>query len=149
MNDTAETVDNIEIILSKEINAPVESVFNAWTQPELIKQWFAPGSVMTVPNARVDLKTGGEYEFHMHNPESNEDFIVAGTYEEISENKKLVFNWKWRDGVDCSQVTIEFKDLGNRTELTLTHRGFSQQEFADKHHQGWMGCLHNLEGHFA
>lgn len=135
----------IELVINKEINAPVEHVFQAWTQPELMKQWFAPGDVMTVTNAEVDLKVGGSYLIHMHDPEEKADHIVSGTYEEIIPNKKIVFNWMWKDGIDRTQVTIELQERGaNETLLTLSHRGFSQQEFADKHNMGWNGCLANL-----
>ncbi len=136
----------IKLVLQKEINAPVETVFDAWTKPELIRQWFAPGSVMRVENAEVDKQVGGNYLIHMHDPEEKSDHIVSGTYEEIVENEKLVFNWKWKDGVDRTQVTVEFSAVdSDKTTVTLTHKGFSQQEFADKHNQGWNGCLANLE----
>ncbi len=136
---------NIELIIHKDIEAPVEQVFKAWTQPELMKRWFAPGD-MTVPHAAVDLRVGGSYEVHMHDPKENSDHIVSGTYEEIIDNQKLVFNWMWKDGVDRTQVTIEFQSQGdNKTQVTLTHRGFSQQEFADKHHMGWQGCVDSLQ----
>ncbi len=137
----------IELSINKEIAAPVEAVFQAWTQPELMKQWFAPGA-MTVPNAEVDLTVGGNYLVHMHDAEENSDHIVSGTYEEIIPNEKIVFNWMWKDGVDRTQVIIELQAKGeNHTLLTLTHRGFSQQEFADKHTMGWHGCLASLESH--
>ena len=86
----------------------------------------------------------------MHDPDSGSDHIVSGQYEEVVPNEKLVFNWKWKDGVDRTQVTIELRAQGNEeTMVTLTHRGFSQQEFADKHNEGWSGCLVNLDRHFA
>ena len=140
----------IKVVISKTINAPVEQVFDAWTQPDVIKQWFAPGEKMTVPETRVDLKVDGEYLIHMHDPDSNTDHIVSGTYEEIIPNEKLVFNWMWKEGVDRTQVTVNFSSLkNNQTQVTLTHRGFSQQEFADKHNQGWGGCLSNLESFYG
>ena len=68
----------------------------------------------------------------------------------IVPNEKIVFNWMWKDGVDKTQVTLEFQAKGEeQTLLTLTHRGFSQQEFADKHPMGWNGCLSNLENRMA
>lgn len=141
MNDSP-----IEVVINKEINAPIEHVFDAWTKPDLIKQWFAPGSMMTVPKAEVDLKVGGEYFVHMHNPEEKSDHIVSGTYEEIRLNEKIVFNWMWKDGVERTQVTVNFVAKGDQqTLVTLTHRGFTQQEFAEKHTMGWNGCFANLE----
>ena len=105
---------------------------------------------MTMPKVETDVRVGGGYLIHMHDPDSDADHIVSGQYEEVVPNQKLVFNWKWKDGVDRTQVTIELTDQGNDgTMVTLTHRGFSQQEFADKHNEGWGGCLNNLAKYFA
>lgn len=143
------TETEIKLMINKEILAPVEQVYSAWTNPSTMKQWFAPGA-MTVPNADVDLRVGGTYSIQMHDPESGNDHIVSGEYEEIVPNQKLVFNWMWKDGVDRTQVTVEFRPQGSdKTLVTLTHRGFSQQEFADKHNEGWNGCLVSLSTYFS
>ena len=64
------------LTISQEFNASVETFFNAWTTPEVISQWFAPGN-MTVPEASVDFKVGGAYRLVMQNQEG-EQFIVGG-----------------------------------------------------------------------
>lgn len=134
----------VEVIINKEINAPAAKVYQAWTQPELVKQWFAPGNNIAL-DAQVDLQEGKEYLFAIHDPDNNSDHIVSGTYEEIIPNKKLVFNWMWKDGVDRTRVTVELSETStNTTLLTLTHTGFSQQEFADKHTSGWNACLDSM-----
>ena len=144
------TESQIKLVLNKQINAPVEKVYEAWTNPQMIKQWFGPSPEMTSHNAQVDLKVGGGYSIHIKSPEDNSDHNVGGQYEEIVPNKKLVFSWKWEDGQETTQVTVEFQsESDNRTLLTLTHRGFSEQEFADKHNHGWTGCLTNLSAHYA
>lgn len=135
----------IKLVINKRIQAPVEKVYGAWTDPEQIKQWFGPGEGMSVPEAETDVRPGGKYLIHLFDPDAGSDHIVSGAYEEVVPNKKLVFNWMWKDGVDRTQVTIELHPHGdNETMLTLTHRGFSQQQFADKHNEGWSQCLVNL-----
>ena len=137
--------DEIKLVINKEITAPVEAVYRAWTEPDLIKQWFVPDSSMTVPNIEVDARVGGRYLFHVCDPAENSDHIVSGEYEEVIKNKKLVFSWQWKDGIDQTHVTVELTARGNsQTLLTLTHQGFSQQEFADKHNSGWNACLANI-----
>ena len=136
--------NEIKLVINRQIRAPVEKVYAAWTNPELMKQWFAPDD-MTVPDAQADARRGGSFMVHMHDPVEGSDHIVSGDYEEVVPNEKLVFSWMWKDGVDRTQVTVELRPKGeNETLLTLTHRGFSRQEFADKHHEGWGGCLVNL-----
>lgn len=140
MNDA----NAIKVVITKDIAAPVSRVFSAWTEPKMIQQWFAPGHLQ-VDQTGVDLRVGGEYMIHIHDPEKNEDHIVSGTYEEIVENEVLVFNWMWKDGVDRTRVKIEFEaQEANKTRITLTHTGFSQQEYADHHTQGWGACLEKL-----
>ena len=138
----------IELAINKDIKAPVGRVFEAWTSAEVLAQWFGAQG-MPVQGTRIDAVVGGEYMIHLRDPETGDDRIVSGTYEEVIENEKLVFNWMWQDGVDRSQVTIDFKETGpGQTRLTLTHRGFSQEEYRDKHHQGWSACMDGLAEHF-
>ena len=83
MNDS-----EIKLVINKNINASVEKVYEAWTDPALIKKWFGPGG-MTVPNAETDLEVGGEYLIHMHDADAESDHIVSGQYQEIIANEKL------------------------------------------------------------
>jgi uncharacterized protein YndB with AHSA1/START domain len=129
--------------IAQEFNAPVEALFNAWTQPEVISQWFAPGA-MTVPEAKVDFKVGGAYRFVMQNQEG-EQFIVGGQYSEIVNPEKLVFSWQWESSPHATKVTVLFTALAdNKSKLELIHSEFQEQEACDKHNEGWMGCLSNL-----
>ena len=144
------TESQVKLVLNKQINAPVAKVYEAWTNPQLIPKWFGPSPEMTAHAAEVDLKVGGQYSINIKSPEDSSNHNVGGQYEEIVPNKKLVFNWKWEDGEETTQVTVDFQSQGdNSTLLTLTHRGFGEQEFADKHNQGWTGCLANLSAHYA
>lgn len=132
-----------QLNINQEFNAPVEALFNAWTQPEVISQWFAPGD-MSVPNAQVDFKVGGSYRIVMQNQEG-EQFIVGGKYTEISKPEKLVFSWQWESSPHTTKVTVLFTALGDeKSKLELIHSEFEEQDACDKHQQGWMGCLSNL-----
>jgi len=64
--------------------------------------------------------------------------------------EKLVYTWAWEDGsVTGTMVTVEFRDLGNETEVVLTHERFTDTEWRDKHNAGWNGCLVRLEKYLA
>ena len=143
------TKTEIKLAINQDINAPIDQVFQAWTNAKVLAQWFGAQG-MPVQDTRINAVVGGEYMIHLKDPETSDDRIVSGTYEEIIENQKLVFNWMWQDGVDRSQVTIDFKEIEpDQTRVTLTHRGFSEQDYRDKHHQGWSACLNGLAEHFT
>jgi uncharacterized protein YndB with AHSA1/START domain len=73
---------------------------------------------------------------------------VFGTYQEIKPPEKVVFTWRWDGDTshEDSVVTIEFSDLGNSTEVTLTHERLPNTEERDKHAHGWNGCMDQLAG---
>jgi uncharacterized protein YndB with AHSA1/START domain len=141
MNSTG----NIRLQIKKFIGAKREKVFQAWTDPAYMKQWFAPGD-MTTPLAECEAKVGGAYKVQMKNSKS-ETFTTTGTYKEFIPNEKLVFSWGW-DGPERVEtlVTVEFVDKDHGTEVILTHERFADQASADHHAKGWEGCLASLAG---
>src|SRR5688500_207362 len=86
---TAVPANERELVLTRLIDAPREKLFKCWTQPELMKQWFAP-LPWTLPHAEVDLRTGGSSKIVMRSPEGQE-FPSQGVYLEVVENEKIVF----------------------------------------------------------
>ena len=131
--------------ITRTYAAPREKVFRAWTDPEVMKKWFAPSDEFVVPEVEIDAKVGGRYRIVMRAPDG-EYHRVGGVYREYSPPAKLVFSWAWeRTPEHESLVTIEFKDLGKSTELTLTHEHFADEAARDKHQQGWNGCLERLQ----
>ena len=132
------------ITINRRIAATVETVYQAWTDAEVIKRWMGPGAV-TVIDARADARTGGKYRIHMRSPEG-EDHIVNGEYEETVPNERLVFTWQWEGNDLQTTVRVEFKAVdNNHTELTLHHAGFPDADTRNHHEQGWNGCLDKLE----
>ena len=130
--------------------APRERVFRAWTDPEEIKLWMAPGDDFTIPTAEVDLQIGGKYKIAMKSPDGNLN-VVAGTYKEIRPPEKLVFTWTWIEGgmdVGETLVTVEFREQGEKTEVSVTHDLLPTDEARQAHSDGWNGCLGRLEKRF-
>src|SRR5215475_14415591 len=78
-----------ELVLSRLIEAPPEKVYRAWTEPELLKQWFAPRPY-TTPVAELDVRAGGASVIVMRSPDGN-DMPNRGVYLEVEKNRKLVF----------------------------------------------------------
>ena len=139
--------------LKRVIKSPIEQVWDAWTKPEQMKEWFSPEG-MTRPEATADVKVGGAYRIVMegHNmpdPKHNGKMPVGGTYVEIDKPNKLVFTWLW-EGVPAdthtTTVTIMLKQIDEtHTELTLIHEGFPDENMQKEHNMGWESTFNNLE----
>jgi uncharacterized protein YndB with AHSA1/START domain len=142
-----ETRTEITLNLTRTYSAPRDDVFRAWTEPEALKRWFAPSDEFSTPIAEVDLRVGGAYRIGMKPPDQEDMFIVVGTYREVQPPERLVFTWSWEEGIDVGEtlVTVEFRDLGDSTEVVLTHELFPNEQARDKHIEGWSGCLERLE----
>ena len=142
MSEAAAVSANHALQVSRMVKARRQRVFDAWTKPELMHMWFAPGT-MTVPSASADLRIGGAYRVEMSG-DAGVTHIVHGVYQEIVTNELLRFTWGWQHVDDESMVTVEFKDAEGGTEVILTHERLGTAELRDKHEHGWTGCLENL-----
>src|SRR5215213_8805754 len=80
---------NRELVITRIIDAPRQRIFQAWTHPELLKQWFAPHP-WTTPVAELDVRPGGANYFVLRSPEG-QDFPNRGIYLEVVKNERLVF----------------------------------------------------------
>ena len=128
-----------KIVITREVNAPCALVFSAWTDARHLSSWFSPLNV-ECRSFDADIRVGGAYRLHMVS--KNGDHIALGEYKEIIPNQRLRFTWEREDTPALSTlVTVEFEDLGRTTRLTLTHEGFTDQEDAADHNEGWTSML--------
>jgi len=132
--------------IRRTFNAPREKLFQAWADPKKMTEWFCHAK----PNATgklvvMDVRLGGKYGFDVTDAEGKV-FKVRGEYLEIKEPEKLVFTWFWETepAYGNTVVTLEFADLGNKSELILTHERFANSDARDKHSNGWAFCLDAL-----
>ncbi|WP_299394797.1 SRPBCC domain-containing protein [Pelagibius sp.] len=124
--------------LTRRLDATPELVFDAWTDPQMVRQWLVPGE-MVMAALELDLRVGGRFDFVM---KGEETYAHRCVYREIERPRRLVFTWSssataGRDTL----VTVEIKPLGEGSELTLTHEGFTDQAMAELHNGGWTACF--------
>lgn len=142
---------DFELRLEQTFPAPREKVFAAWTNPEVLRRWWAAGPDWTSPLVEVDLRVGGRYRLAMSGPHTPDAQVVAGEYLEIRAPERLVYTWRWESpgapsGDATTLVTVEFTDAGaTGTTVVLTHTGFPDGGARDQHGEGWRACLANLE----
>ena len=120
-----------------------ETVYAAWTDPEILRQWLAPGDAVAV-RATAEVTVGGAFLVEMRGPDGRR-WVTRGRYREVVPNRRLVHTWCW-DGSDVeSLVTVEFEaESTGSTRLTLTHSRFARAEARDEHERGWLDCLAKL-----
>lgn len=139
-------MDN-KLELKRTIASSIERIFKALTNPEELKQWFAPEG-MTTPVVDFKPKIGSSYRICMQGKDGKQ-YCSVGNVQELDEPTKLVMSWKW-EGVESKEtlLTISLRKVDDHTtELTLTHEGFMNEKDMGEHKKGWIGTLNKLEKH--
>ena len=142
------TERSIYLTLHRVINASVEAVYGAWTEPEMLCRWLAPGNA-TVVRAVAEVAVGGTFLVEMRGADGRR-WLTRGLYREVVPHRRLVHTWRWEGSEIETLVTVEFEpEAPGRTRLTLRHSRFAADEARDEHEQGWSGCLAKLEALWA
>jgi len=140
-----------ELRLERLIAAPPESVFELWTEPELMVKWWGPEGYDTPAHA-LDIRPGGHWRTTLRSPDGNR-VSVSGVYRAVDPPRRLVFTWGWEDdnGVRGheTEVTVTFEAAPGGTRLVLQQQTFESKQTRDRHGQGWSSsfdCLAMLAG---
>ncbi|MGN6168289.1 MAG: SRPBCC family protein [Solirubrobacteraceae bacterium] len=134
--------DRASVRIVDVFDVPRDVVFAAWTEPERLKKWWGPGLFETV-FAEVDLRPGGRYELLLE-PGS---MRLVGEFREVTPPRRLVYTWRWVEGVPDTReslVTVEFREVGDRTEVVLVHDSFVGPGPVDMYDEGWRSGLDKL-----
>jgi uncharacterized protein YndB with AHSA1/START domain len=136
-DDPAQSVRREDLVVKRIIDAPLEMVWKAWTEPEHVMRWWGP-KYYTSPSCKIDLREGGKYVFCMRAPQDQggQDSYTAGTYTKIIPMERLEFTQGLADEdgnpIDPAQLgmppdfpkeirtVVAFKGKGDMTELTIT-----------------------------
>ena len=100
-----------ELVITRTLNAPADLVWEVFTKPEHIANWWGPNG-FTNTIYTMDVKPGGLWELVMHGPDGT-DYKNKSIYKEIVVNKKIVFDHFNPDFT----TTIQFEDLGEQTHI--------------------------------
>ena len=115
-----------EVVVTRTFDAPARIVFEAWTTPELFRQWWVPKSMgMVLRSCEMDVRVGGRYRL-VFEPDAMAFF---GTYREVTPHSRLV--WTNEEGGEGGSVTtVTFEEKDGRTLLVL-HELYSSKEALD------------------
>ncbi|SFP19093.1 Uncharacterized conserved protein YndB, AHSA1/START domain [Pseudomonas sp. NFPP07] len=141
-----------ELSISRLIDAPPGKLFRAWTEPQLLVQWWGPHG-MTTPECEMDLWVGGQFRTLMRAPDGNE-YPTMGVFLEIVAPRRLVFTdaflpgWIPSDKAFMS-AEVTFDDLDGKTLYTARAMHWSEEDRqaheAMGFHEGWGQSLDRLE----
>jgi len=141
-----------ELVLTRVIDAPPEKLFRAWTEPELMKQWFCPRP-WTTPVIETDPRAGGSSYILMRGP-NGEEMPNRGVYLEVVKNEKIVFTDAYTEAWEPSGKPfftgiITFEAEGGKTRYTARARHWTQEDCQAHEkmgfHEGWGKAADQLE----
>jgi uncharacterized protein YndB with AHSA1/START domain len=155
MYDNAPDADR-DLVLTRIVDAPHEKLYRCWTEPELLKQWFAP-LPYTTPVAEIDVRAGGESFIVMRGPDGK-DMPIRSVYLEVVPNQRIVgtsaFTRAWQPADKSFMpfmmtMILTFEDAGGgKTRYTalVRHWSVADREAHEKmgFHQGWGQCTDQL-----
>lgn len=151
--------NSIPVKITRSFQAPIQLVWNAWTKPELAKQWWGPEN-FTCPQAKIDFKKDGKVMLAMQEKGKDEVYWSGGHYIEIVPFERIVCTDSFMDAngkiLSASDVgmpgnwpkecifTIDFDVENGRTVMHLRHDGIPS-EMHDDCQVGWESSLNKLE----
>ena len=123
---TVERKSDRELVVTRTFNGPARIVFEAWTKPELFKQWWVPKSMgMVLRSCEMDVRVGGKYRLAFE----PEGMAFFGTYLVVTPHSRLV--WTNEEGGEGGPVTtVTFEEKGGKTLLVM-HELYPSKEALD------------------
>lgn len=153
---TNSTVSEDAVVIERTFDAPVDLIWQMWTQPEDFRKWYGPTG-FTVPVADMDMRVGGKRLICMASPDGSMKMWTTGEYTEIVPNERLVYTESQADengnvvspsamGMPdgypaTTEVTMLLEDLGGRTKMVMTHAGVPSDSGANA---GWEQAFDKL-----
>jgi uncharacterized protein YndB with AHSA1/START domain len=124
---TVERKSGRELVVTRTFDGPARLVFEAWTKPELFRQWWVPKSLgMSLLSCEMDVRVGGRYRLEFAHGDSQLAFF--GTYKEVTPDSRLV--WTNEESDEGSVTTVTFEEKGGKTLLVM-HELYPSKEALD------------------
>ena len=130
----------MNLTIETTVNAPIDRVWAAWSDPRAIEQWNAASTDWHTPRARVDLREGGSFSSRMEAKDGSFGFDFAGTYTKVVSNKLIEYTFGERMG------TVEFVEDKSGVTVGVTFDAESEYPI-DQQRQGWQAILDNFARH--
>lgn len=139
---------DLSITIKKTVRAPVEKVFDAWLDPEILTKFILPMKGMPEPQVENDPRVGGKFSIIMQAGDMS--LLHTGEYIKIDRPHTLIFTWVSDHSIEGSRVSLDFAKLdGSSSEVTLTQVKFMDEQAMRDHEGGWTNILETLDDRLA
>lgn len=121
------------------VMAPIQKVWECWTEPEHIVNWSAASDDWHAPRAENDLKVGGKFTTVMAAKDGSMSFDFGGVYTEVKEFEKIAYTLG-----DGRKVSVSFADLGDGVKVTESFEMEHSHSY-EMQKSGWQAILDNFK----
>lgn len=146
---------DLELVITRIIDAPRELVWRVWTDPEHAKHWMGPRG-FSAPHLAQEARVGGTWRLCLRPDPSDPkvggggsgDLWQGGVFREINAPERIVFTFAWDDAHGKrgpeSTITIQLEEQGSKTKLTFRQAFFASMQERDGHREGWNSSFDRL-----
>jgi uncharacterized protein YndB with AHSA1/START domain len=136
--------------IERTFEAPAESVFDAWTSPEVMRRWYHVETDWENPEVEVDLRVGGRWRVVMRKTDRSQ-VELSGEYTDVDRPHRLAMTCSFSDDPAGQQQLVELtvSESDGVTTVVMINSGIPTDERRDAQRWGWGGCLDLLEGVLA
>ncbi|NYE07177.1 uncharacterized protein YndB with AHSA1/START domain [Bacillus niacini] len=128
-----------KIVVETTVQAPVEKVWEYWTEPTHIKKWNSASEEWHTPFAENDLKVGGKFLSRMEAKDGSFGFDFGGVYDDVRLNEVIAYSLE-----DGRKVTINFIRQGDETKVIETFDAENSNPI-EMQEAGWQAILDNFK----
>lgn len=136
------------VSVTRLIHAPRVRVFEAFSSESALSQWFSPSADIPLDVEVFEFVVNGSFRLRYSMPDGTQP-VVGGVYELIMPPRQIVFSWVWEQPdphADIpTRVDVRFADIGDDTEITVTHERLPSEEMCERYAAGWEGTFDGLE----
>lgn len=134
MNEKTITIETV-------VDAPIERVWECWTEPDHIRGWAFASDDWEVPEAENDLREGGTFRTYMAAKDGSEGFDFSGVYTDVRRHELIEY-----DMDDGRHVRVEFYDTPNEVHIIQMFEP-EEEHSEEMQRAGWQAILDNFKGY--
>ena len=138
----------LAVHLRHRFEAPRGRVFQAWTDPQVLRRWWCPPG-WSPAKVEIDLRVGGDYRIGMRNHAGDLPVYVHGHFIEVLCPQRLVYTWRWQnafEGMPETRVTVLFTDAPRGgTDVVLMHERLPAVPVCLRHWNGWKAAWPRID----